>query len=58
MVVSVFGSEINLVKKKPRGRGEVLTILEEETPSQEMTKFLSTPLDISDNRAEGTTNIL
>ena len=43
MVVSVFGSEINLGKKKPREQ-EVRRILEEET-SQEMTKILSAPSD-------------
>ena len=44
MVVSVFGSEINLGKKKPREQ-EVRRILEEETSSQEMTKILSAPSD-------------
>ena len=54
MVVFLFGYEINLMKKKPRGQGEVFRIFEEETPSLEMKKLLEAPLDIYENQVEQT----
>ena len=54
MVVFLFGYEINLMKKKSRGQGEVFRIFEEETPSQEMKQLLEAPLDIYENQVEQT----
>ena len=53
MVVFLFGYEINLMKKKPSGRGEVFQMLKALTPTEDST-LLAAPLDISDNRVDGT----
>ena len=49
MVVFLFGYEINLMRKKPKGqgRGRGVKMEKEVTPTEEMKMLVEIPLDIS-----------